>query len=250
MNNKIKAMIVDDEYPAREIVSRYVNHFSNIEIIAECNNGFEALKKIGKLKPDILFLDIQMPKLNGFEMLELIENPPVIIFTTAYDQHAIKAFEVNAVDYLLKPFSQDRFNAAVKKAFGFLQDNSKQKNVLKKLITHHSSKSDYLDRIIVKTGNTIKIIEIEKLIRIEAQDDYVMLYTGDGKYLKQKTMKYFEEHLDPNLFIRIHRSHIVKLSLIKQLEPYTKGTYQVILHNRIELPISKSGYQKLKEHLE
>jgi len=250
METKIKAMIVDDEYPAREIVNRYLNFFPEIEMIGECDNGFEALKKIGNLKPDMLFLDIQMPKLNGFEMLELIENHPVIIFTTAYDQYAMKAFEVNAVDYLLKPFSQDRFNTAVKKAFGLLEDKSKQRNLLKNLIKHHSSKPEYLDRIIVKTGNTIKIIEIHKLIRIEAQDDYVMLYTEDGKYLKQKTMKYFEEHLDPQFFIRIHRSHIVKLSSIKQLEPYTKGTYQIILQNRTELPISKTGYQKLKDYLE
>lgn len=182
MQRKLKTIIIDDELPAREIIKIYLNDFTNFEIVAECSNGFEGLKAIADNKPDIIFLDIQMPKITGFEMLELIENPPKIIFTTAYDEYAIKAFEVNAVDYLLKQFSQERFKTAVEKVLVPLKEQRKQEVVNKKLIEHRDSSTQRIDHIVIKTGNNIKIIPIDKIIRLEAAGDYVMVYTIDGKF--------------------------------------------------------------------
>ncbi|MGE5679590.1 MAG: LytR/AlgR family response regulator transcription factor [Bacillota bacterium] len=244
---KIKAVIIDDETLGREIVKKYLCSFDNIEILAECSNGFEGLKAINEFKPDMVFLDIQMPKITGFEMLELIEEMPIVIFTTAYDQYALKAFEVNATDYLLKPFSEDRFKEAVEKAAALLADKRKNQENIGKLIEQIDQKEEYLERIVAKTGTRISIIPIDKLQWLEAQDDYVMLHTAEGKFLKQKTMKYFEDHLDPSDFVRIHRSYIVKLSQIKQIELFEKESYHAVLHDGSKLPVSKSGYSRLKE---
>lgn len=247
MKNKIAAIIIDDETLARELVKKYISYHQNLEVAAECSNGFDAIKKISELKPDLIFLDIQMPKINGFEMLELLENPPIIIFTTAYDQYAIKAFEVNAVDYLLKPFSQDRFNEALNKAFPLLENKNLQAEKIKNLVNTHDKKIEPLERIVVKDGPEITIIPIEEIIFFEAQDDYVMIHTHQKKFLKQKTMKYFEESLNPNDFIRIHRSYIVATREIKKIELNEKESYQIILSDKRKLPLSKSGHSKLKE---
>ena len=247
MKNKITTIIIDDETLARELIKKYIANHTNIEVISECSNGFEAIKKINEKKPDLIFLDIQMPKINGFEMLELLENPPVIIFTTAYDQYALKAFEVNAVDYLLKPFSQERFDEALNKAFHYLENKSLQENKLKGLVKLNDQKHDFLERIVVKDGQDISIIPLEKVRWIEAQDDYVMIHTLQKKFLKQKTMKYFEEHLNPKDFIRIHRSFIVAAKEIKKIELVEKETYQVVLEDRKTLPLSRTGYNKLKD---
>lgn len=247
MKNKISAIIIDDETLARELVKKYLSYHQNIEIAAECSNGFDAVKKISELKPDIIFLDIQMPKINGFEMLELVENPPIIIFTTAYDQYAIKAFEVNAVDYLLKPFSQDRFDEALNKAFSLLENKNLQAEKIKELVKTHDKKNEPLERIVVKDGSEISIIPVEEIRLLEAQDDYVMIHTQQKKYLKQKTMKYFEENLNPSDFIRIHRSFIVAAKEIKKIELNEKENYQIILADKKKLPLSKSGHSKLKE---
>lgn len=247
MKNKITTTIIDDETLARELIKKFVSYHTNIEVISECSNGFEAIKNINEKKPDLIFLDIQMPKINGFEMLELLENPPVIIFTTAYDQYALKAFEVNAVDYLLKPFSQERFDEALNKAFLYLENKSLQESKLKDLVKLNDQKNDFLERIVVKDGQDISIIPLEKIRWIEAQDDYVMIHTLQKKFLKQKTMKYFEEHLNPKDFIRIHRSFIVAAKEIKKIELVEKETYQVVLEDRKTLPLSRTGYGKLKD---
>jgi two-component system, LytTR family, response regulator len=245
--NKLKILIIDDEELARTVVRKYLSGFSNIiETIDECSNGFEAIKKINENKPDLIFLDIQMPKISGFEMLELIDDPPVIIFTTAYDKYAIKAFEVNAVDYLLKPFSQERFIESVNKALERLKSDSKSGPV-KKLIDYDINEKEILERIVVKDGTKITIIPVEQIRYIEAQDDYVMIYSDNGKFMKQKTMKYLEEHLDANNFIRVHRSYIAALSRISRIESYQKDSYRLVLNDNVKLPVSRTGYSKLKE---
>lgn len=249
MKTKLTAIIIDDETLARELIKKFAGYHSNIEVISECSNGFDAIKKISKNKPDLIFLDIQMPKINGFEMLELLENPPVIIFTTAYDQYALKAFEVNAVDYLLKPFSQERFDEALNKAYLYLENKSMQESKIKALVRVNDEKQDFLERIVVKDNQDISIIPLENIRWFEAQDDYVMIHTHQKKYLKQKTMRYFEEHLNPKDFIRIHRSFIVSLKEIKKIELVEKETYQVVLGDKKTLPLSRAGYNKLKEFL-
>lgn len=249
MSDRIKVLIVEDEKLAREIVKNYLKKFDNIDVVGECSNGFDALKQINEDKPDIVFLDIQMPKLTGFEMLEVLENPPVIIFTTAYDQYALKAFEVNATDYLLKPFSEERFSEAVQKAIKLLGNKNQVVKNLEDLSKTLENKEEFLERVVVKNGQKISIIPACDIKYIEAQDDYTMLYTDKGNFLKQKTMKYFEGSLDPKDFIRIHRSYFVKVTQIKQIELFEKESYRVILNDGTKLPVSKSGYQKLKEIL-
>lgn len=240
----IKAIIIDDEQPAREIIKHYLGAHNNITVIGEFSDGFAGIKGINELKPDLVFLDIQMPKLTGFEMLELLDASPYIIFTTAYNQYAIKAFEMNAVDYLLKPYSQERFNQALQKANERMAKADKP--ALKKLSEHLAENQETLDRVVVKTGNKIKVIPEDTILYIESQDDYVMIYTSEGKYLKQQTMKYFEKHLDPRHFIRIHRSYIANIDTIKQLELYEKNAYLAVLSNGAKLKVSDSGYKLLK----
>jgi len=241
----IKAIVIDDEQPAREIIKHYLSKHSDIEVATECSDGFAGLKSIHELKPDLVFLDVQMPKLTGFEMLELMDETPQIIFTTAFDQYAIKAFELNAVDYLLKPYSQDRFDAAVQKAKERMQKENKAV-VIKKLTEHVAENIEVLDRIVVKLGSKIKVIPIDTVLYVESQDDYVMVYTTEGKYLKQQTMKYFEKHLDTSIFCRIHRSYLVNINTIKQLELYEKNSYLAVLSNGAKLKVSDTGYKALR----
>ncbi len=245
----MKTIIVDDEYLAREITKKYLAAHPEFEVTAECSNGFDAIKKINEEKPDLIFLDIQMPKLTGFEMLELLEEPPVIIFTTAYDQYAIKAFEVNAADYLLKPFSKERFEEAVEKATARLRERQNQDAVVKNIVDEHDKHAEKIERIVVKDGPKISVIPVDQVKWIEAQDDYVMIHSGIGKFMKQKTMKFFERHLDQNEFVRIHRSHIVNINFIQHLELYEKDSYRIILKNEKLLPVSKTGLSRLKEIL-
>jgi two-component system LytT family response regulator len=249
MEDKITAIIIDDEKLAREITKGYLAKHSNIEILSECSNGFDAVKKINELKPDIIFLDIQMPKISGFEMLELLEDPPVIIFTTAFDHYAIKAFEVNAADYLLKPFSEERFGEALKKSYAYLQDKFQHNSVIQNIIEHNDKKIEFLERVVIKEGSKISIIPVDTIKWIEAQDDYVMINSDQGRFLKQKTMKYFENHLDENSFIRIHRSYIINVDFIQHLEQTGKESYQLILKNGKQLPVSKTGLSKLRNTL-
>lgn len=247
MSNKIRAVAIDDEKLALDIIGEYLKNVEDMELIGVCRNGFEGLKAISELSPDIIFLDIQMPKINGFEMLELIDDPPVVIFTTAFDQYALKAFEVNATDYLLKPFSKERFEDALAKAKRLLKDKNKAADSINKLEKYNEENLENLERIVVKNGQKIIIISIDDIDYFEAQDDYVMLHSSKGKFLKQKTMKYFEEHLDPKNFMRVHRSYIVKINSIRQIELFEKESYKIILKDGRDIPVSKSGYSKLKE---
>src|SRR3989304_8565474 len=192
MKSKITTIIIDDEKLAREIKKGYLKNHPGVEILAECSNGFDAIKKINELKPDIIFLDIQMPKISGFEMLELLEEPPVIIFTTAFDHYAIKAFEVNAADYLLKPFSEERFNEALEKTLVHLKERTNNTETIQKLIEKNDERPEYIERVIIKDGSKINIIPVDKIKWFEGQDDYVMIHLENTRHLKQKTMKYFE----------------------------------------------------------
>ena len=250
MDKLVKTIIIEDEEPARILVKSYLKSHDNIDIIGEYSDGFNAVKAINDLKPDLIFLDIQLPKLTGFEILELIEHKPVIVFTTAYDQYAIKAFEMNAVDYLLKPFSADRFKVAVEKAIEKLSKNVNEESKIKAVVEAVDTNESIIDRIVVKTGTKLKVIPIETINYIEAQDDYVMLYTSEGKHLKEKTMRFYETHLDPKNFIRIHRSYIVNMNQIARLEQFSKDNYIAILKdNTTKLKVSNSGYKNLKKSL-
>jgi two-component system LytT family response regulator len=245
--NKIRTIIRDDEKLARSVIRNYAKDNNEIEIIDECSNGFEGIKKINESKPDLIFLDIQMPKISGFEMLELIDKPPLIIFTTAFDQFALKAFEVNAADYLLKPFSKERFNEGLGKALHRLKNKHENSAVIKSLILQNERRAEFLERIVIKDGPKISVVHVEDINYLEAQDDYIMVYSREGKFLKQKTMKYFEEHLNPVDFIRIHRSYIASVKRIKKIELLEKESYQIILEDKSALPVSKSGYEKIRE---
>jgi len=243
----ISAIILDDEELARQITKKYLEAFPQIEIVAECADGFEGIKAIQQFKPQILFLDIKMPKLDGFEVLELIDSKPEVIFTTAHDEFAIKAFEQNAVDYLMKPFSRERFASALNKAIARIETEVKAPAKIEDV--QEQINAEKLNRIVIRNGSNIKIIPIDSVQYIEAQDDYVMIYSSEGKFLKQQTMKYYETCLDPAYFIRIHRSYIVRIEQIKQIEPYEKDSFIVKTLTGAKLSVSKSGYKKLKEIL-
>ena len=244
----IRAIIIDDENLARELIKAYLKKFDQIEVVAECADGFEGLKAIQQYSPDLIFLDIQMPKITGFEMLELIDQPPIVIFSTAFDQYAIKAFELNATDYLLKPYAEARFEEAVKKAItkiGQHEGNKKELEGLKQT----RSESEMLDRIVVKTGNKIQILPLKQIYHFEAQDDYVAIHSESGKYLKLMRMKNLEDGLPADDFVRIHRSHIVNVKQIEKLELYEKDSYLLYLKSGKSLPVSRSGHSRLKEVL-
>lgn len=238
----IKVVLIDDEPLARAIVRKFLEEKPEFEIVGEANDGFEALKLIQTEQPDLLFLDIQMPKINGFEMLELMTESPSVIFTTAFDEYAIKAFEVNAIDYLLKPFSEERFHTAIEK-----WKNSK---TTKKDIANiqYFNKEDQ-NRIVVKDGSEIKIIPVSTVQYIEAYDDYVKIFTEKGYTLKKQTMNYFENALSKEHFIRIHRSYILNINELTKIESFEKNSYLAILKSGARIPISRNAYSDLKSRL-
>jgi two-component system LytT family response regulator len=245
----IKAVIVEDEKPARDLVKNYLESVPEVEIIGEFDNGFDGLKAINELLPDVIFLDVQMPKLSGFEMLEVLDHKPEVIFTTAYDQYAINAFEQNAVDYLLKPFSKDRFVEAIDKLKEKLTKKQEPSSI-DRIKQHFADSEEKIHRVVIKKSGRIHVISTEKINFFEAQDDYVMVYTNEGKYLKQQTMKYFEKHLDPEQFVRVHRSYIANVSCIERIEPYEKSNFILILKDGNKVPVSRGGMQLLKESLD
>lgn len=308
----ISAILIDDEPLARTIVREYLQSYPMIEILQECNDGFEGLKAIQQLHPDLVFLDIQMPKINGFEMLELVEEAPAVIFTTAFDEFAIRAFEANAVDYLLKPFSKERFDKALRKWLEQHADHQAASTAAAAAgaanaadtagtaagaaapgasrtttpaasgsATHAASGSatpvasgsgtpaddqgsgpavsrqqSLLDtaaespaqtqRVVVKTAGKIKIIPIEDIHYLEAADDYVKVHTHNGAFLKNRTMGYFEKVLDPDRFVRTHRSYIINIQQVTRIDPYEKDSHLCILSSGAQVPVSKAGYVKLR----
>lgn len=243
----IKAIIVDDESLARKLVRNYLNDYREIEIVAECNNGFEALKAIQSLNPNLIFLDVQMPKLDGFELLELLDPHPAVIFTTAFDEYAIKAFENSAIDYLLKPFDKSRFGKAMDKFFhqfrqGIQTDTSK-------LAENISSTHEFIERIAVKSGTDIRIVPVSQIKYLEAYDDYVKIFTDSDMFLKKQTLSYYDRVLPQEMFIRVHRSLIINLKELTRIEQAEKDSHWVILKDNTRLTMSKTGYKKLKENL-
>ncbi len=240
----IKVLIIDDEPLAQSIVTEYLQAYPQFEIAQTCNDGFEGVKAVAHHKPDLIFLDIQMPKINGFEMLELIEQPPAVIFTTAFDEYAIKAFEAHAIDYLLKPFSKERFDKAIQK--WLLQNEHSQIRPQVSVLNQEIRQPEERNRIVVKEGNNIKIIPIHDIIYIEAYDDYVKIFTQKEMFLKKKTMSFYEQNLNPSQFVRVHRSFIMAIQQLTKIEPAEKDTYVGLLKNGTRIPLSKSGYLKLK----
>ncbi|NQU34478.1 MAG: response regulator transcription factor [Bacteroidetes bacterium] len=254
--NKLRTVIIEDEAPARDLVKAYIKTNENIELVGECQDGFTGVKTIMETKPDLIFLDIQMPKLTGFEMIELLDEVPEIIFTTAYDQFAIKAFELSAVDYLMKPFSRDRFNEAVNKVLARLEsrvESAEKIRITNKNIENFTNLKresiEQIERLFVKTGTKIDVVPVDTIIKIEAQDDYVEIYTADKKYLKNDTMNYLEKVLPQKTFTRVHRSHIINLNQINKIEKYGKESYVVILKDGSTVNVSKSRIKELKSQL-
>lgn len=239
----IKTLIIDDEPLAAGIVEEFLRSDSRFEILEICQDGFEGLKAIQKHQPDLIFLDVQMPKITGFEMLELLDEPPAVIFTTAFDEYALAAFDAKAIDYLLKPFSKSRFQQALNR---FLERYEVEKESQNPAISSLAEKSQ---RLVVRVKNEIKIIPVDQVSYFEAADDYVNIVTESGAFLKKMTMKSLEEALSPDRFARIHRSYILNLNEVTRIEPYEKDSYLVFLRNGKKLPVSKTGYSRLRQVL-
>lgn len=240
----MNAVIIDDEPLARSLIREYLTGRSDIRVIDECNDGFEGVKSIAKWHPDLVFLDIQMPKINGFEMLELIENPPSVIFTTAFDEYAIKAFEAHAVDYLLKPFTKERFSKALEKVVD--QNLTKQQKKHTQDLLQDVLPSNQIERVVVRTSGKIKIIPINEIRFVEAADDYIKIHCAEGSFLKNKTMSYMENSLPPQQFVRTHRSYILNVKEITRIDPYEKENHIALLKSGERIPVSKNGYGRLK----
>ncbi len=248
---KIRVAVVDDEELARQVLREFLSAHPEVELVAECANGFEAVKAVAERKPDLVFLDIQMPKLDGFEVLELIGSDAAVIFVTAHDNHAIRAFEVHAVDYLLKPVGPDRFEAAVQCAKERLAGKGPSSTVsAADLAAAARPPSQYLERIPVRDGTRVFILPVSKLDYAEAQDDYVALAVEGRKHLKQQTLSSLEAALDPSRFLRIHRSYIVNVERIVKVEPYGKDSHVAVLQNGTLLPVSRPGYARLRSFLD
>lgn len=246
-DKKIRTVLVDDEELARQVLREFLGAHPEIQVVTECANGFEAVKAVTELKPDLLFLDIQMPKLDGFEVLELIGTDMAIVFVTAYDEYALRAFEIHAVDYLLKPFGVERFETAlqrVKQRLGGKLPSATE------ISSSARPPARYAERIVVRDGTRVHIVPAAKLDYAEAQDDYIGLYTEGRTHLKQQTISSLEVVLDPAQFVRIHRSYIVNLEKVTKIEPYSKDQYVVVLASGRQLPVSRSGYSRLRALLD
>ncbi len=244
----MKAIIIEDEEPARELLRKFLEPYKDVEIVGEFIDGFEGAKAINQLKPDLVFLDIQLPRITGIEVLELLEHAPMIVFTTAYDEFAIKAFEKNAVDYLMKPFSKDRFAQAIQRVKTRLNTSKPLEQNIQQLAENFTTDT-HLNRIVVKTPKEMVVIPVDDIMYLEAQDDYVMIYTTGARHMKKQTMKYFEERLNAEQFVRIHRSFIANVNHIKKLEPYSKDSYVAVIQNGVKLSVSNTGYKALKDIL-
>lgn len=246
-DRKLRALLVDDEDLARLALRELIKTHPNIEVVGECSNGFEAVRAVAEDKPDLIFLDVQMPKLSGFDVLELIGTETAVIFVTAYDQYAMRAFDVHAVDYLLKPVGRQRFEAALERAKSRIGD--KMPSAVD-LAAAARPPQQFLERIVVKDGTRVTLIPVEKLDYAEAQDDYVSLASEGKKHLKQQTIAGLEACLDPLRFVRVHRSYVLNFERVARIEPYGKDSKIAILRDGTRLPVSRAGYARLKALLE
>jgi two-component system LytT family response regulator len=244
MSNKIRSLIVDDEALARQALKDIISPLDDIEIVGECSNGFEVVKEVEEKKPDLIFLDIQMPKLDGFDVVELLgEGSPFVIFVTAYDEYAIRAFETHALDYLMKPVRAERLQQALDRVRERMKLKIPQTTNL--FIQAHKNQFIPISRILVRYGLEVFIIPVEEITHIQAEDDYVRIFTFEKSYLKQERMNRLEQTLDPRTFCRIHRSYILNINYLSKIEPHSKDTKVAILKNKTSLPISRSGYDQL-----
>jgi len=241
-----KAILIDDEPLARQLLKTLLQPYQQIEVVAECGDGFEGFKAIQEHAPDLIFLDIQMPRLNGFEMLELLDTPPAVIFTTAFDEYALKAFEAHAIDYLLKPIVKDRFEKAMQK---WLQQTPNKETPQVSTLLENNIYEGYQHRIVVKDNGLIRIIPAQDIFYIEANDDYIKIVTDNGSYLKKSTLSHIEQTLDPQQFVRVHRSYLVPVTQLMRIEPYEKESHIALLHCGAKVMVSKSGMAKLKSLL-
>lgn len=239
-----KAILIDDEPLARGLIRAFLKPYSAIEIVAECEDGFQGFRAIQQRRPDLIFLDVQMPKVNGFEMLELLDDPPSVIFTTAFDNYALKAFEASAIDYLLKPVTRERFEASVQKWLLTAAEKPRPADI--NHLTAEKLAEGYQHRIVVKDNGVIRIIPSKDIQYIEASDDYIKIYTSGGKFLKKTTLSRAENSLDPSLFVRVHRSYLIPVSQLQRIEPYEKDSHIALLHCGASIPVSRSGMNKLR----
>jgi two-component system LytT family response regulator len=245
----VRIAIVDDERPARDALREYLAGEPDIEIVAECANGFEAVKAVANLHPDLLLLDVQMPKLDGFEVLELVGRETAVIFTTAYDEYALRAFEVHAIDYLLKPFGPERLREALGRARERLVRPQTGAPPATEVAAAARPPGAWLLRIVIRDGADVHVVPIDKIDYVEAQDDYVAVRTGERVLLKEQTMADLERQLDPRRFVRIHRSILLNLDRLVRLEPTGKESRMAVLRDGRRLPVSRSGYARLQELL-
>jgi two-component system, LytTR family, response regulator len=246
-DQSLRVVIVDDEPLARAVVREFAGKHSGVDVVAECANGFDAVKAVTELSPDLMFLDVQMPKLNGFEVLELLGRSMPVIFTTAYDQYALRAFEVHAVDYLLKPFSEERFAEALSRARARLLAN--ESTPVEELIAAARPRTAPLERVLIRDGSQVHVIPVNRIDYVEAQDDYVCFKAEGRDYLKDQTMAAVEGALDPARFVRIHRSYLLNIERIARVELYAKDSRVAILRDGRRLPVSRAGYARLAKLL-
>ena len=242
----LRIVIVDDEPLARTVVREFAERLG-VQVVAECGNGFEAVKAVSELAPDLMFLDVQMPKLDGFEVLELLGRSVPVVFTTAYDQYALKAFEVHAIDYLLKRFSEERFAEALSRARARL--NAKEEVPIEDLVHDARPRTGSVERVLIRDGAQVHVLPVEKIDFVEAQDDYVCFKSEGKDYLKDQTMGALEAQLDPSRFVRIHRSYLLNIERIARVELYAKDSRVAILRDGRRLPVSRAGYARLAKLL-
>ena len=242
MQARMRVAIVDDELLARSVLREYLARHDDIDIVAECANGFDAVKAIAELEPELVFLDIQMPRLDGFEVAELIGAKTKLIFVTAYDQYALKAFECHALDYLLKPFSEQRFEQALAHA----RAHRSTPEAVQTLAREAAMRAAPLDRVLIRDGAKVHVIASARIDYIEAQDDYISIRSEGKSYLKSQTLAELEAQLDPAKFLRVHRSYLLNIDGIRRIEAATKDSHVAILRDDTRIPVSKAGYQKLK----
>jgi two-component system, LytTR family, response regulator len=241
----LRVVIVDDEEPARLALRQDLEEIDDVEIVGECANGFEAVKVVGETKPDVLLLDVQMPKLDGFEVLELVGNDVPVVFVTAYDEFALRAFEVHAVDYLLKPFTRERLADALARARGRQQPAALPSAVRASARPPGAT----LERVVIRDGTQVHVVPVDKIDYVEAQDDYVAFRTGGRMLLKEQTLSDLEGQLDARRFVRIHRSYMLNIERLARVELYAKDSRVAILADGTKLPVSRAGYQRLQELL-
>ncbi len=247
MSDTLRVLIVDDEPLARSMVREFIGAHPGVEVVAECGNGFDAVKAVTELQPDLMFLDVQMPKLSGFEVLELIGREVAVIFTTAYDQYALRAFEVHAVDYLLKPFSEERFAEALARARARLA--ARDALPVEELVAEARPRQTPVERVLIRDGAQVHVLPVERIDYVEAQDDYIAFKSDGKQYLKDQTLGTAEAALDPTRFVRIHRSYLLNIDRIARVELYAKDSRMAVLRDGTRLPVSRAGYARLSKLL-